>query len=49
MIEDIEAKGYDRRLYVLTSPAAWTESYSHRYIDSNAPNQLDVHVRLGEW
>jgi Fe-S-cluster-containing hydrogenase component 2 len=49
MVEDFETEAGKRRLYGLSSLIAWTENYMHRYIDLNAPNQLDIHVRFGQW
>jgi ferredoxin len=49
MVEDFEGEPGQRRLYGRSSLIAWTENYFHRYIDLNAPNQLDIHVRLGQW
>jgi ferredoxin len=49
MVRDIKVKGLEDRGYGVMSAVAWTESYMHRYIDLNAPKQLDIHVRLGQW
>ena len=48
MVEDIDAKGLDERLYMRASLTAWTENYMYRYVDLDDPNPREIDVKLGQ-